>query len=92
MSQRIDADLNVQRFGFVTDDNATRLVFPHAEMHKLAGTTEGLAYTIGDCAFDELEGRLDTLRWHAEAASLGNIKLRTDDGQLELSIDRKSVV
>ncbi len=88
MAQRIDADLNVQRFGFATDENATRLVFPHAEMHKLAGTTEGLAYSIADCAFDELEGRLDTLRWQAEAASLGGIKLRSDDGRLELSIGR----
>ncbi len=88
MAQRIDADLNVQRFGFATDENATRLVFPHAEMHKLAGTTEGLAYSIADCAFDELEGRLDTLRWHADAASLGGIKLRSGDGRLELSIGR----
>lgn len=88
MGQRIDADLNVQRFGFATDENATRLVFPHAEMHKLAGTTEGLTYSIADCAFDQLEGRLDTLRWHAEAASLGGIKLRSADGRLELSIGR----
>ncbi len=88
MSQRIDADLNVQRFGFASDEDATRLLFPHAEMHKLTGTTNGLVYAIADGTFDELEGRLDTLRWQAEAASLGGIKLRSEDGRLELKIGR----
>ncbi len=88
MAQRIDANLNVQRFGFAMDDSATRLVFPHAEMHKLAGSADGLQYTVADCAFDELEGRLDTLRWHADAASLGGIKLKSADGRVELNVAR----
>ena len=88
MAQRIDADLNVQRFGFAMDESATRLVFPHAEMHKLAGSADGLLYSLADCAFDQLEGRLDTLRWHADAASLGGIKLKSADGRVELNVAR----
>jgi hypothetical protein len=88
MAVRIDADLNVQRFGFAMDDSTTRLLFPHAEMHKLSGTAGDLSYNIADCAFDELSGRLDTLRWHADAASLGGVVLATALSDFQLRIAR----
>jgi len=78
----------VQRFGFFSDDAGRRLRFPRAESHDIEGGTEGVAYGAKDCVFDDLEGRLDTLRWTAEAASLGGAWLRDSRGRFEIAVDR----
>jgi hypothetical protein len=49
MPHRVDADLNIQRFGFAIDDNATRLMFPTAAMNALAGNAGGFQYPASCC-------------------------------------------
>jgi len=41
---------------------------------------------MADCIFDGLEGRIDTLRWTAEAASLGSAWIRDDSGRVEMEV------
>jgi hypothetical protein len=88
MGQRVETDITVQRFAFVDDDAGSRLQFPRAETHDIAGGSEGVAYGAKDCVLDQLEGRLDTLRWTAEAASLGGAWLRDSAGRFEIAVDR----
>lgn len=89
MAQRIEADVDVRRFAFVSGDGgARRLVFPHATAQNVDGRAGSIAYGAKDLVFDSLEGRLDGVRWHAEAASLGEVWLRDDSGNLEMSIPR----
>lgn len=88
MSQKIDADVAVRRMGFVSDTGSRRLVFPHATAQNIDGRSGAYGYGAKDLVFDGLEGRLDSVRWHAEAASLGEAWLRDDPGNLELSIQR----
>jgi len=84
MPTNVDADIEVQRFGY-TD---RRLVFPRAQTHKIEGRSGSVAYGATDCAFEALEGRLDTLRWKADAASVGSAWLRDDAGRFDVAIDR----
>jgi hypothetical protein len=88
MAQRVETDITVQRFGFLADDGGRRFRFPRAETHQIEGAAGSVAYGAKDCVFDELEGRLDTLRWTAEAASLGSAWLRDDKGRFDLAVDR----
>jgi hypothetical protein len=88
MAQRVETDITVQRFGFVSDEVGNRLRFPRAESHQLEGTAGTVGYGARDCVFDDLEGRLDTLRWTAEAASIGSAWLRDDAGRFDIAIDR----
>lgn len=88
MSQKIDADVAVRRMGFVSDTGSRRLVFPHATAQNIDGRSGAYGYGAKDLVFDGLEGRLDSVRWHAEAASLGEAWLRDDPGNLEMSIQR----
>jgi hypothetical protein len=88
MPHRVDADLNIQRFGFAIDDNATRLMFPTAAMNALAGNAGGFQYRIANSSFQNLEGRLDTLRWHADGASLSGVMLHDVAGRFALEIGR----
>lgn len=88
MSQKIDADVTIRRFGFVGDSGSRRLVFPHATAQNIDGRSGAFAYGAKDLVFDGLEGRLDGVRWHAETASLGEAWLRDDSGNLEMSIQR----
>jgi hypothetical protein len=47
-----------------------------------------VGYGARDCVFDDLEGRLDTLRWTAEAASIGSAWLRDQAGRFDMAVDR----
>src|SRR5205085_2939842 len=76
MGQRVETDITVQRFGFVSDEAGSRLKFPRAESHEIEGWSGPVGYGARDCVFDDLEGRLDTLRWTADAASVGAAWLR----------------
>ena len=88
MTQRVETDITVQRFGFVSDEIGKRLVFPRAETKSVAGSTGSVGYGAKDLVLDQLEGRLDTLRWTAEAASIGGAWLRDDEGRFDISVDR----
>jgi hypothetical protein len=88
MAQRIETDITVQRFGFFSDDIGRRLRFPRAESHQIEGSAGSVAYGARDCVFDDLEGRLDTLRWTADAASIGSAWLRDDAGRFEMVVER----
>ena len=67
--------------GYLADDTSSRLVFPHAHAHKLEGRAGQTAYKIGEATFEALDGRLDTLRWTSEAASLGGARRGANRGQ-----------
>jgi hypothetical protein len=88
MAQRVETDITVQRFGFITDDGGRRLQFPRAESHQIEGAAGSVSYGARDCVFDDLEGRLDTLRWTAEAASVGSAWLRDGAGRFDMAVDR----
>jgi len=88
MAQRVETDITVQRFGFLSDDGGRRLQFPRAESHHVEGAAGTVRYGARDCVLDDLEGRLDTLRWTADAASIGGAWLRDTAGRFEISVDR----
>jgi hypothetical protein len=88
MATRVEADVEVPRFGYVGDDTASRLVFPHAHAHKLEGRAGETSFGVGEATFEALDGRLDTLRWTSAAASIGGAWLRDDDGRFQLAIER----
>ncbi|MGE5180863.1 MAG: hypothetical protein ACM31C_02315 [Acidobacteriota bacterium] len=88
MTTRVEADVEVQRFGFATDEGGKRLVFPHAHTKEVGGKSGGTGYGAADCTFEGLEGRLDTLRWEAQSASLGGAWLRDDAGRFDIVADR----
>src|SRR5436190_17332155 len=88
MAQRVEADVTVQRFGFLSDDAGNRFKFPRAETHQIDGSTGSTSYGAHDCVFDDLEGRLDTLRWTADAASIGGAWLRDQAGQIDMAVER----
>jgi hypothetical protein len=88
MAQRVESDITVQRFGFLSDDAGRRLRFPRAECHEIEGAAGAVGYGARDCVLDDLEGRLDTLRWTADAASIGSAWLRDPAGRFEIAVDR----
>lgn len=88
MSHRVDSDISVQRFGYSGDEAGRRLLFPRAEVSDLRGRSGATSYSAADALFEGLEGRLDTLRWTAEAASVGAAWLRDDAGKIEIAADR----
>ena len=88
MAQRVETDITVQRFGFLSDEVGRRLRFPRVETHEIDGASGSVSYGARDCALDDLEGRLDTLRWTAEAASIGAAWLRDEPGRFHISVDR----
>jgi hypothetical protein len=88
MPTTVDADVSVQRLGFVSDDKGNRLVFPHAETQRLEGQSGNTSYGAADCTFENLEGRLGALRWAAESASIGAAWLRDLGGRYEIVADR----
>jgi len=63
-------------------------VFPHAEVKSAEGRSGAVSYGASDLLFDGLEGRLDTLRWTAEAASIGKAWLRDDAGRIDVRVER----
>ncbi len=88
MPHHVETDITVQRFGFTGDDDGKRLQFPRAVSHNVAGRSGTVGYGATDCIFDGLEGRLDTLRWTADAASLGGAWLRDDAGRFDIAVER----
>jgi hypothetical protein len=85
---RVDADVEVKRFGFASDDNGNRLLFPHASIRELAGQSGKTSYGAAECTFDNLEGRLGALRWSADAGSIGSAWLRDSDGRFDIVAER----
>lgn len=88
MPTRVETDVSVQRFGFVNDEAGNRLLFPHAETHKLEGRSGTVAYGVAECLFERLEGRLGTLLWSADTASFGSAWLRDDAGKFDIAVER----
>ncbi len=84
----VNADLDVQRFGYAGDGQGRRLLFPSAQTHKIEGRAGQTTYGAADCSFEGLEGRLDTLRWQAESASVGSAWLRDDAGRFDVNVQR----
>ncbi len=85
---KVDADIEVQRFGFTSDEQGRRLLFPHAQTHQIEGRSGQTSYGAKECTFEALEGRLGTLRWQAAAASIGGAFLRDDAGHFDVQVDR----
>ncbi len=88
MPHHVDSDITVKRFGFTDDDEGRRLVFPRAEVKAAEGRSGSVSYGGQELLFDGLEGRLDTLRWTADAASIGAAWLRDDAGRIDVRVDR----
>jgi len=88
MPHHVETDITVQRFGYTGDDQGRRLQFPRTEAHSVEGRSGSLKYGASDVLFDGLEGRLDTLRWTADAASIGGAWLRDDTGRIDVSVQR----
>lgn len=84
MPTKVEADVEVQRLGYAE----RRLTFPRAQTHKIEGTSGNVSYGAADCAFETLEGRLDMLRWQADAASVGAAWLRDASGRYDLAVER----
>src|SRR5262245_17449897 len=85
---KVEADVDVQRFAYESDENKSRLIFPRAQAKKLEGRSGTTSYGAADCDFEGLEGRLGQLRWTTENASVGAAWLRDDTGRFDLGIDR----
>lgn len=88
MANRVEGDVSVQRLAYLGDENGRRLVFPRAEAHRIDGRSGSVAHGAADCLFEGLEGRLDTLRWTADAASFGSAWLRDDAGRFDIAVER----
>jgi hypothetical protein len=88
MPNHVETDITVQRFGYTGDAQGRRLTFPRAESHNVEGRSGTVAYGAADLLFDGLEGRLDTLRWTTDAASLGSAWLRDDAGRIDMAVQR----
>jgi len=86
MPTRIESDVSVQRFGFVSDGKGNRLLFPRAEANLLEGRSGSVAYGVKDCLFEKLEGRLGTLLWKADTTSIGTAWLRDDAGKFDIAV------
>jgi hypothetical protein len=88
MPHHVETDITVQRFGFTQDAQGRRLTFPRAETRAAEGRSGSVSYGANELVFDGLEGRLDTLRWTADAASLGSVWLKDDGGRINIAVDR----
>ena len=88
MPTQVDADIEVQQFGYVGDDKGKRLVFPHAQTHKIEGQSGTAQYGATECSFEQLEGQLGALRWEAESASIGGAWLKSTTGRYSITADR----
>ncbi len=88
MPHHVESDITVQRFGFTDEGQGRRLTFPRAEVKAAEGRAGAVSYGAKDVLFDGLEGRLDTLRWTADAASIGAAWLRDDAGRIDVRVDR----
>jgi hypothetical protein len=87
-AHRVLANLRVDQFGLTLDDNGRRLDFPRAEADHVEGHADGVRYGARELVFDRLSTRLDRTQWEAEAMSAGPLWLGTDDGRVELTVQR----
>jgi hypothetical protein len=85
---QVATDIHVPRFGYVGDEHTQRLVFPRAELSRIEGRSGSVEYGAGEGLFDNLEGRLGTVRWTTDAASLGHGWLRDDAGRFHMEVER----
>lgn len=85
---QIAADMDVQRFGFVSDASGNRFVFPRAQAVKIDGIAGTTRYGAAQCICTALEGRLDALRWKAESVRVETAWLRDESGRYEMVADR----
>ena len=88
MATRVEADVDVQRFGYAGDDKGRRLLFPHAHLREIEGTSGAMRYGGADCSFEGLEGRLGSLYWEAQSASIGGGFVRDDAGRFDITAER----
>lgn len=88
MPVHVETDVSVQRFAFTQDEGGRRLTFPRAETKRVEGRAGSVTYGAEECAFDNLVGRLDRLRWTADRSSLGGAWLRDDNGRFDISVSR----
>jgi len=88
MPTRVGADIEVQQFGYAGDDKGKRLLFPHAQTHKVEGQSGTAQYGAAECSFEKLEGQLGALRWEAESASIGGAWLRSTTGRYNITAER----
>ena len=84
----VDADIEVQRFGYEGDEKGRRLRFPRAQTHKIEGRSGQTVYGAAEGTFENLVGRLDTLRWTADVATILGAYLRDDSGRFDMLVDR----
>lgn len=85
---KVEADIEVKSFGYDGDGNGSRLLFPNAKSQTINGRSGSTAYGAAECVFDKLEGRLDTLRWKADAATAMGVFLRDDTSRFDVLIER----
>ncbi|MEO6776426.1 MAG: hypothetical protein ABI467_26010, partial [Kofleriaceae bacterium] len=88
MPTRVGADIEVQQFAYVGDETGKRLVFPHAQTHKVEGQSGTARYGAAECSFEKLEGQLGALRWEAESASIGGAWLKSTTGRYDITAER----
>ena len=88
MSTQVATDIHVPRFGYIGDEHAKRFVFPRAELSRIEGRSGSIEYGAAEGLFDNLEGRLGTVRWTTDAASLGHGWLNDDAGRFRMEVDR----
>ena len=88
MATQLDAGVEVAALALASDANGTRLSFPNARLHNVAGVSGATRYGIVDAEFDRLEGRLDTLRWNADGGDLAGAYVRSDSGSYALEAER----
>ena len=88
MPHHVETDVTVQRFGYAGDSSGRKLQFPRVESHHVEGRSGSVVYGAVDALFDGLEGRLDTLRWTADAVSFGGALLRDDGGRVDIAVER----
>ncbi|HET9623335.1 MAG TPA: hypothetical protein VFP84_18300 [Kofleriaceae bacterium] len=88
MATRVETDITVKRFGFVSDGVGKRFVFPRAENHDVTGSAGSITYGAKDLVLDGLEGRIDTLRWTADAATIGGAWLRDAAGHVDMAVEK----
>lgn len=88
MASKIESDVKVPRFAYSGDETAKKLTFPRAELTKIEGGTGPVKYGAAEGMFDALVGRLDTLRWTADAASLGSAYLRDQLNRFDIACER----
>ncbi|MGE0401542.1 MAG: hypothetical protein AB7T06_32875 [Kofleriaceae bacterium] len=86
MPIHVETDVSVQRFAFTQDEGGRRLTFPRAETKRIEGRAGAVAYGAEDCAFDNLVGRLDMLRWVSDQTSIGSAWLRDDNGRFDIAV------